>query len=186
MAEQVMIKGQSFKSFFTAFEKLYGESKARELKQQLPPEIGQAIANGTVLPSGWYAVAWYRALHTAAKVVIGDASLADKIGTETTRADLSGIYSSFAKLLSPKNLLRVLSVLFGTYTKGGSLKVQQTGERMLTLYFHYGEPIGMDMWNEIAAACRTMLVLGGEKNVASRWVSGATDLATDSNLEVTY
>jgi hypothetical protein len=181
------IKGQAFKSFLIAFEKLYGKAAIEKLKQALDPDVAAAINARTLIPSGWYSMAWYCSMHRAAKVAIpNDPGLAKTMGSATTNLDMAGIYSTFVRMFSSQRLLKFASAIFGVYARGASVRAEAGGPKRMSMHYHFNEPPFVELYGELLGAVEALLLIGGEKNPVAVWSSGGKEGDTDSVMEVSW
>src|SRR4051812_34914624 len=114
------MKGLSLRNYPLALAALRGEAVVAKMMACLKPELRKALQLGTILPSGWYPVAWKRELHAAGFEATGEAHLAWRMGAEMTKRDLTGIYRVFLRVLSPRFVLSCGSRIFSTYFRFGS------------------------------------------------------------------
>src|SRR5688572_13655568 len=105
MASEPQVKGVAFRSVYASLGKLRGEVAQRSTLEAVSEELRHGFTYRSIVPGGWYPIAQYRELLRGSRSATGESKeLVYEIGRQSTRDDMSGIYSVIAKLISPQTL----------------------------------------------------------------------------------
>jgi hypothetical protein len=166
VAEEVQSKGVGLRSFLESLERLHGEDAVEETLDRVPREVRDALVYKKVVPSGWYPVAWHRALHAAAQRATGSGpELARMIGRDSSRADFRGVYKFVAQLLSPETLLRQAARVFGNYFQGAVVDIIDSTSKSAHLSFHECWGFDRNMWQNVLGGIESSLEITGARDV---------------------
>jgi hypothetical protein len=166
VAEEVQTKGVGLRSLLESLERLHGEDAVEEAMQLLPREVRDALVYKKVVPSGWYPIAWHRALHAAAQSATGSGpELARMIGRDSSRADFRGVYKFVAQFLSPQMLLRQAARVFGNYFRDATLEIVDSTEKSAHASFRDCFGFDHNMWQNVLGGIETSLEISGARDV---------------------
>lgn len=166
MTREIRVKGQGFHGFLAALEQVCGRESVAATLAALRGDAGEAIRSGTVLPIGWYPIAWYRQLHATAQEATGlGSSLARDIGREATRHDLNTVYRLLLRMISPETLLKQANRILHMYADGGSVLILESSRGGARV--RYIECYGCDrnVFEDMIGSTETMLDACGARNV---------------------
>lgn len=171
---EIMAKGLNFRGFLRAVEKIHdAETAGRVIDAVSIEEARDALRYGRIVPTGWYPVAWHRALHGAAQTVTrGGRDLARRIGYEGTRDDLGGVYKLIAGLLAPQTLVRLGNKLWSSYWQGGLVETIEHGPGQVRSSFRDCHGFDRNLWEDIAGSCLAIVETAGAKEARVRIVDG--------------
>lgn len=167
------VKGVAFRSIMRCLENLHGEATVGATLQKLPPCIAEGFRYGTITATAWYPIEWYRELFRAIVAATGDSErVVRKLGRESAKFDLGGVYSVAFKLVSPQAVLELSTRLFSNYYDTGTVRIVES--RPGFVLAHWSNCVGFDrnLWLEVISACEEYLELAGAKNVRCHVTTG--------------
>src|SRR5262245_4818532 len=124
MNEAPKIKGVALRNFSDVIADICEPDVAQRIVSSYPPDIRAAFERGRIVATGWYDLAWYRAMHATARAITrAGPSLPRRIGRESTRRDLTGIYRVFLQMVSPQLMVSISSRIWGLYYNVGTMNV---------------------------------------------------------------
>ncbi len=180
---EVRTKGVSLRSFLATLERLRGRDAVDRTVALLDRDVRDALTYGQVVPSGWYPLAWHRALHDAAQRACGAGpELARRIGQEGTRADFQGVYKFVAAILSPETLLKQAPRVWRTYWDGGELEVLEARTGYARAAFRDCVGFDRNLWQNVLGGIETTLEVAGARAVSLRVISGGGE--RDAQMEI--
>lgn len=182
---ELMAKGLNFRGFLRAVERLHSPAIAEQVVQALPiPEARDALRYHRIVASGWYPVAWHRALHVSAQAVTGSSrELARRIGYEGMRDDLGGVYRLVASLLAPETLVRIGNRLWSSYWNGGVVQTVEHGPGHVRTSFSECHGFDRNSWEDIIGSCQAVLEAAHAGDVRLRVLEGGVDGAAHMVLD---
>jgi len=168
-----MVKGIALRNFGDVLADLCEPEIARRVVEAYPSDVRAAFDHGRVVASGWYDLAWYRAMHAAARSVTrAGLSLPRRIGRESTRRDLTGIYRVFLQMISPQLVVSVSSRVWNVYYSQGSMKVLEKRDGFARVEVAGCDGFYENLWQDVFCASELALELAGAKSVRMRIESG--------------
>jgi hypothetical protein len=170
----VRIKGQSFIGFLATLKKLHGDEAHRKVIDGLPKDLAHALANGEIVPMGWYPMPWYSGLHASARAVCSS-RVSREVGREAARSDLNTIYRFVLKFVSPATLLNQSAKVFGLFCDGGKCTVAASRKGSARILYSDCTGACRGMWELVLGSTELMVELCGGKDVAGKAVSGGGD-----------
>lgn len=164
------MKGQTFKSWFDAYERLFGAPAKSALIDALPTEFADAVRFGALVASGWYPIRWYTDLYEQHASLKGRApGFARKMGKITTEQDFRGIYAFIVKLASPatvfSNTQRLLK-LYLQHCEAHMLERDDTHVRMRLEIPGAND----DIWDEFCGGAEAILEVNGARAPSVQFV----------------
>jgi hypothetical protein len=183
MVEPPKIKGVALRNFRAVLADVCEPQDVERVDAKVPREVREALDRGRIVSGGWYLLDWYKAMHSAAREVLhAGPSLPRKIGRESTRRDLTGIYRIFLQMVSPQLMVSLSSRIFGLYYSEGSMRVaeKRDGYARVDLV----DCLGFDenIWQDVLGASELALELAGAKNVRMRIDAGGRNGDTSTTL----
>jgi len=171
-------KGQTFRSFVRALERLRGEAVVDATLARAPRELRDALATASaIVPGGWYPIRWLTDLHKSAALATGEGlRLSRAIGREATAADYRGIYRFFAVVLSPEGILSRVPRAFSQTWDTGSANVVESRSQHVVVDFSGCTGFNPWLWEVVFGASTALLELGGAKNIQLRSLSGGGEI----------
>lgn len=172
-----MAKGLNFRGFLRAIERLYDQPTTERVIEAVSiEEARHAMRYGHIVPTGWYPVAWHRALHGAAQSVTrGGRDVARRIGYEGTKEDLSSVYRVIGGLLGPQTLVRLGNRLWSSYWQGGVVETVEHQRGHVRSSFRQCYGFDRNIWEDIAGSCLAVLEVAGAKEINMRMLEGGGD-----------
>jgi hypothetical protein len=177
------VKGIAFRSALRALERLRGPALVETAVSLMSPDLATSIRYGTLIASSFYPIEWYRNFFTSIVAVTGGSeAIIREIGRESARLDMTGIYKTAFKLLSPQAVFGLSSRLFSNYYDTGTVAIVES--RKGYALARWSNCVGFDrnMWLEVFASAEMYLELAGATHVRMRILSGAGP--TDGAAEV--
>jgi hypothetical protein len=182
-AGENQIKGLALRNFVPVVESLLGDAAAKAVLAELPAPLRTAIETNEWIASAWYPLAWYREMHhVAQRATKSGPSLARRIGHESTRRDLTGVYRIFLSILQPQTLLNASSRVFGRYYAKGKMTVPEHRQGFARVRLDGCEGFDRNVFEDVIGGSMAGLEIAGAKNLRVHVVSGGTEGYT--NLEV--
>lgn len=173
VAIECKVKGQSFRAFLAALDKLEGRRAVVTTIANLPQDVRHAIENQVIVTSGWYPMSWYVALHAAAKRACpGVVGLARQLGRAQTRAEVQGIYKFILGFIKPGLLMQNAGRLFAMYCRGGKLTVTDAESTYVRLVYEDCHGSDANVWEDVIGSTEAMLEAAGAHAVRSFLESG--------------
>jgi hypothetical protein len=177
------VKGIAFRSALRALEQLRGVAIAELAVSEMSPELAASIRYGTLIASSFYPIEWYRNFFSSIVAATGGTeAIVREIGRESARLDMTGIYKTAFKLLSPQAIFGLSSRLFSNYYDTGTVAIVESRKGFALA--RWTNCIGFDrnLWQEVFASAEMYLELAGATHIRMRVLSGAGP--TDSSAEV--
>lgn len=183
-----MAKGLNFRGFLRAVERLHGAAVAEQVVDALPiAEARDALRYHKIVASGWYPVAWHRALHVSAQASTGlGRDLARRIGYEGMREDLGGVYRFIGSMLAPETLARIGNRLWTSYWSGGVVETVEHATGHMRSSFTGCHGFDRNSWEDIIGSCHAILDVAGAKDVRFRVLEGGGDGASNMLLDARW
>ena len=166
-------KGQSFHSVLAAFEELRGPALVAAVKQEIGGEFGEALRFGSLLPSGWYPVAWYRELFkTGAELAPDVLNMGREAGRLSGAREIRGIYKVIFRALSTETIALQAPRLFKLFYSGGKVEVLESNKKFARV--HYSECFGFDrhLWQDLLGGAESIFAATGAKDLRIRVEEG--------------
>jgi hypothetical protein len=180
------MKGLSLRNYLAVLASLRGERVARDVVGLLSPELRDALRDGMIVPGGWYPVAFKRELHAAGRRVTGEPRLAWLMGSEMTRRDLHGIYRAFLRIVSPRHVLSLGSLFFGSYFRGPAMRVDENRRGYTHVTFTGCHGFDRNMWLDVIGGCEATLEAAGAKYVRMHIEDGGRDGDATSSITASW
>lgn len=176
VAIECKVKGQSFRAFLAALDKLEGRRAVVTAIANLPQDVRHAIEHNVIVTSGWYPMSWYVALHAAAqRARPGVVGLARQLGREQTRAELQGIYKFVLGFIKPGLLMQHAGRLFAMYCQGGTLIVTDAEPTYVRLFYKDCHGSDANVWEDVIGSSEAMLEAAGARAVRATLEKGGGD-----------
>jgi hypothetical protein len=174
---EVQAKGQNFRGFLPAVARICGAGMVPDVIQALTDaDVRDAMRYGRIVSTGWYPVAWYRALHAAAQTATyGGWDLARRIGYEAMSDDLGGVHRFVASMLAPQTVFRIGNRIFSTYWRGGGVKAVDYGACHARAEFSGCYGFDRNLWAGVAGSCVAILEAAKAQEVHLRVLEGGGD-----------
>jgi hypothetical protein len=174
---EVQAKGLNFRGFLPAVGRICGVALVPDVIEALvDADVRDAMRYGRIVSTGWYPVAWFRALHTAAQTATyGGRDLARRIGYEAMNDDLSGVHRFVASMLAPQTLFRIGNRIFSTYWRGGCVKTVEYDSGHARAEFGGCHGFDRNLWAGIAGSCVAILEAAKARGVHVRVLEGGGD-----------
>jgi hypothetical protein len=180
---EISAKGISFRSFFSALERLRGDEIVTRTIEQLSDDLQEAVMLGRIAANEWRSIAWLRELHRAARRVTGESAvLCRELGYEGVRQDFNGPLRALAFTLSPQAMLRRGPRIFRTYYRPGEMYVLDAGPGRLRVHWSGCAGFDANLWNATLGGCEAVLKVCGARAVDLSVLSGAGE--HDSRAEI--
>lgn len=171
----------------TSLQELRGAGTSAAVIAALPASLETSLRTGHVRAENWYPIERYRELLAAVTGVTGEgAELMRSIGFECSRADLSGMYKFFGRLLRPQTLFSGAMRLFKSYYDTGEVWVVAASEGAAHALWKECHGFDENMWLEVVGSCAAVLEAGGARNVQLRVVNGGKRQDSYMELKATW
>lgn len=172
-----MMKGQAFRGFFDAYERLF-DTKAREkLIAELPEVLSNAARFGAIVSSGWYPISWYCSLYdTLAKNKLLTPDLARKIGRDTTALDIKGVYSFVLRFANPTTVFANVNRILGLYVQQCEATVVERTDGLVRVRMKIPGSSRW-LWEEFSGGAEVILDACGAKNTRCSCTGQSNDEA---------
>lgn len=158
------VKGQTFKSWFEVYERLFGASAKDALIATLPKDFVDALRFGAIVPSGWYPIHWYTTLYDAHDKLRGHApGFARKMGRLTTEQDFRGIYAFIVRLASPSTVFANTQRLIKLYIQHCDVMILSNSSTHARAQLRV-EGGTDEMWEEFTGGAEAILVVNGARD----------------------
>jgi hypothetical protein len=182
------VRGVAFGTFEDVMRSTKGEEMfARLLDHEAVAEFADTLRKGLVVKSAWYPIAWYRALHRAARDVTVDPSFARAVGRISTRDDLTGGFLKFVvRMLSPQTLVKVSSTVFNRYYETGRMQIIEARDGYTRARWTGCRGFDHAIWEDVLGGCEGGLEAAGATNLRGRIVSGGRDGDDDAECDVSW
>ena len=174
---QSLTRGLTFRSVVVQVEKRFGAEALASVYALMPREAGDALRYGTVVPTGWYPVAWLRELLAAVRRHAGGGrDLMRALGREGRVDDFKrGVFRLVAFLSSPETLIAQSVAYFCRYDNGGELRVLESRARMARVKFSSCHGWDENVWEYTIGGVTGLLEASGASEVRVRVVEGGGD-----------
>ena len=173
MGDAPKIKGVALRNFRDVLAQVCEPQVVERVEAAFPTEVRDAFDHGRVVASGWYLLDWYKAMHAAARdVTRAGPSFARKIGRESTKRDLTGIYRVFLQMISPQAMVSLSARVFGLYYTVGTMRVLEKREGFARVGVLDCDGFDENIWQDVLGGSELGLELAGAKNVRMRIESG--------------
>ena len=169
------MKGLSLRNYPIVLAELRGREVADKMMGFLAPEIRHELEVGTIVPGGWYPVAWKRELHRAGRRATGEPRLARIMGNEMTKRDLNGVYRTFIRIASPQFVIAAAARIFSRYLRPGRIFVSDGRPGFTRVHFQDCYGFDEHMWQDVIGGCEAALQLTGAKLVRVHVEKGGQD-----------
>jgi hypothetical protein len=180
-------KGVNFRTFLKVLRRLRGERIVEATLDDTIPELARNYRSGLVFSGNWYPIAWYADLHRAARKATGAGlELAQAIGFESVKDDLSGIYRIFLLVVSPEFVLSKAPLLFNTYYDTGTMEVYESGRGHARARFSGCTGFDANLWADVTGSCRAALEAAGAREVTATIRAGGGDGDDHLDLEARW
>lgn len=150
MAPVVEMRGAAFLSFFDAVRELRDDATATRVCDALPPPLRERFVSGALTRIGWYPMADYSRLHTAANEVLGGGhAFARQLGRVTTEQDTRGLLRYVLAFASPELLMRYADKVVMSYVRGARCHSERIAARHSMLHvedFHGASELVHQEW----------------------------------------
>ncbi|HVY49785.1 MAG TPA: hypothetical protein VHB21_28015 [Minicystis sp.] len=185
MSAAVRIKGQSFVGFHRTLRALRGPEAMDRITPKLPADLAQAYRAREILPMGWYPIAWYAALHVAARAEFG-AGISREVGKEAARQDVTSLYRFILKFFSPETLLAQSKRVFGLFCDGGRCTVEASRKGFARILYDGCPGANRGVWDNVLGGTEALVEVCGGRAVLAKIVAGGTDKDAEMTAEVTW
>lgn len=181
------VRGHAFLSVLASLEELRGPGANARVMAALPPSLEASLRTGCVQAEKWYPIERYRELLATVRGVTDEGSdLIRSIGFECSRADLSGMYGFFGRLLRPQTLFSGAMRLFKSYYDTGEVWVVAASQGAAHALWKECHGFDENMWLEVVGSCAAILEVGGARNVELRVVNGGKRHDSYMELKATW
>ncbi len=173
---EVNVKGQSFHSIVKAFEEMRGAAFRKQVLDVMSGEGGTALREGSLLPSNFYPVSWYRSLFSAAaEVAPGALDLAREAGRVSGERDLKGIYRVLVRALSAEMVIKQSPRLFKVVYEGGGVEILEVRAGFARI--RYIDCFGFDrnVWQDAIGGASAVFQATGVTKLVMRTEQGGGD-----------
>jgi hypothetical protein len=155
------VKGQTFKSCFDVYERLFGSPVKDALIATLPKDLADALRFGAIVSSGWSPIHWYTTLYEAHDKLRGHSpGFARKMGRLTTEQDFRGVYAFIVRLASPSTVFANAQRLLKLYVQQCSVTtVERSDTHVRTAITMQGSSDAM--WEEFCGGSEAILLVNG-------------------------
>jgi hypothetical protein len=170
VGSELEVKGHVISLFVITVDELVGAEICTEMLRRGPRELQDALLYSSLVPGGWYPIAWYRKAHAElAALTPTHPQLPAQIGRRATEVDLAGPNRWLLKLLSLNMICSMTARTFGVYFRGGQARSERLSDGIRC---EITDCLGMDnrILAEWSAAGQYVMELGGAKNV---WFNAA-------------
>ncbi len=185
MSAGVRIKGQSFVGFHQTIRALKGPTAMDVVVPDLPPELASAYKNGGILPMGWYPIAWYAGLHTAARKAHG-VGISRAVGKEAAKHDVNTLYRFILRFFSPETLLKQSGRVFGLFCEGGSCEVEASKKGFARIRYANCAGANRGVWDNVLGGTETLVEVCGGRSVLAKVAARGGDGDDEMTAEVTW
>ena len=181
------VKGVAFRSVMNSAETLRGPGTRDRCFEVMEREVADELKYGRLIPSGWYPIAWYRAMWAGVlEGTGGGPELVRQVGFECMRLDTAGVYRMVMRLLSPETVFAASSRFYSSYYDTGSLTITERSHGFCRASWKGCLGFNRTMWLEVVASGEALIELAGGKNVRHRIVSGGRDGDPDTVSEMRW
>jgi hypothetical protein len=171
-----LAKGTNLVGILAAIESELGAEMRAAVLARVPAELCAAVETGRVVVSGWYPLAWYKALHAAAQQVSGrEPRLAWELAHVFVLEQLGGIYKALLKLISPHWLFHYPTMIFSRYFSQGTLTVPECRAGYVRGVWTDCSEFDRNIWFATFGGSQAALERAGAKEVHIEIVRGAGD-----------
>lgn len=184
---EAQTKGTNFRGFTASLAHLRGEAAVKSTLAACPPELREALGNGSIIASGWYPIAWYRELHKAAQSALNEGlELSRAVGREATTRDFNSLFRLIVKALSVETAIGQAHRLLTLYFQGGKVETLSVKPGVGRLRFSGWVGFDRNIWEDLGSSCEALVELCGGKNVRRYMLSGGKDGSDDLEIEVRW
>lgn len=178
-------KGLQFRSFLNALKRLRGEEACEETIALLPEELGRALKYKTLVTGGWYPVAWYSQLHSAAHRATRE-DVSRIVAKDAVQDDFRGVYRLITLALSPQAIFKLAPMITNLYYDTGRCIIDEAQKGVAR--GHFAGFVGFDrnLWEDTIGGITGIMELAGAKNLAPRILGGGKDGDADMSLEIRW
>lgn len=174
---ELEIKGQAFHSVLLAFDELRGPTFVSAVKAGIGGAFGEALSFGTLLPSNWYPIAWYRELFAVGSKLAPDIfNLGREAGRLSGEREIRGIYKVVFRALSTETIALQAPRFFKLfYNGGGKVEVLESGKTFARV--RYSECWGFDrnVWQDLLGGAEAIFTATGARSLRLRVEEGGGD-----------
>jgi hypothetical protein len=170
------VKGVAFHTVLQQLRALRGPEVERATIDLLEPALKTALDDGSLLPNGWYPIAWYRDLWRAIDLTSHEGPpFIWRMGYASLMADISGIYRPVLRLLSPGTMTELGARYFNRIYDTGKMRVISADDHHVTARFEGCAGFDRCMWLEVLGSIEAFVELTGKEGINVHLVSGGGD-----------
>jgi hypothetical protein len=180
-------KGLNFRTIFGALKTLYGDDCVEKTMNILPAELVKKINDGSIMPSSWYPLEWYRSIYVAARSVINNVpDLPRLVGRTQMLQDLSGIHKIFLLVVSPQFVISKASSMFNLYYRIGRMEILDSRKNYAQARFTGCVGFDSNIWQESIGSSEGALIAARAKKLRTKILSGGKDNDLDMHFEIVW
>jgi len=184
--ELAKVKGVAFRSVLACLEQLRGASFVEQVMQRMPADQAHLLRY-TIVQTGWYPIALYRALWTAiTSDKPGDYEFVRAVGGAAIRRDVGGVYRVLFKVLSIETLVTLSSKLFPYYYDTGRLSNERVSAHCIRSTYEGCNGFDRAMWEELAGSTTELVKMAGARDVKVTIARGGQDLSTMCVIQIEW
>lgn len=184
----VQMKGQALRQYLSVIEHFYGAAMLERIIARTDvPEFRALWEKKALLPSSWYPITWSGALlHAALKELPQETDLPERVGAESARRNMQGIYAFLTRLVSPEFCIRQAPRVWGTYNRGTTLHSEILGPELARIRFSNGRGIDRVLWRAMLSGASQIFARAGAKQVQTSILAGGREADEETLVEVRW
>ncbi len=168
------VSGLALHTLARTLKHLRGEACLASIFSQVPSNIAEELAGGSVRASGWYPLAWLIDLHQVAQRVTGAGpELSRELGYEGSRYNFRGAHRFYVVNRDPAAFLIRAPWVHSLFYKGcGDLAVLESAPGFARARWTDAVALTESLWQERLGSCEAALDMSGADGLRVELVSG--------------
>jgi hypothetical protein len=159
-------KGVGFRNHVVHLGRLRGEAVVERTLGLFDAPLAQQLRERLFFSDEWYPLAWLAQLHAAARAATGEGTeLARRLGYESVRGDLRGLYSVFLLVVSPTFVIGKSAKLFSTYYDTGTMSVEPVDRTCVKARWVGCAGFDENLWTDVLGGCEAAMDAAGAKGL---------------------
>ena len=175
------VKGLAFRSALEAIRTLRSDEGLAATLNELPAAVADPLRFGAVVASGWFPLASYSALLSAAQRA-ARFDIARAVGRTAFRANLEGTYHAMTFPLHPQAIVTRTPRTWGLHFDRGRLVVVEARAGMAQFLIEQGAGFDAVVWESIVGAVEGTLEACGARHLRMHVAAGGED--GDVSIEI--
>jgi hypothetical protein len=168
---EAQVRGQVLLGFLNTLSRVWGAQTHDAVLNRIDPKIKARLNGYEVVPSGWYPMQWFVALHEALHAQCGPGSSA-KLGRESSTASVNAVFKFVLSVLSPAMVVGQAARIWKSLFQGVELVLEITEPKRVVARVGPVLAGNAFVWEDWLESMATYLELAGAANVRKQALGG--------------